>query len=165
MKRLLVSLLSLALVLLSLAPAASAATTYPVTYTGAANFVCDAASAYPVTSFGQFSCRGVRFYDANNVMAGYYYFMNFSRFLLYTVNGDVAAPLPGWGQNTGVTNITEPGTNSPGTFAFNWTQTDANNVVHTGSVSGTWKNFLLCGGRGCRWWAPELVTNSITLTN
>jgi hypothetical protein len=150
---------------LSLSLPVKAQSTYPVTYKGTANFVCDAASAYPVTSFGQFSCRGIRFYDANNVLAGSYYFMNFFRFLLYTVNGDVAAPLPGWGQNTGVTHFTQPGTNSPGTFAFNWTITDANNVVHTGSVSGTWKNFLICGGRGCRWWAPELVTNSITINN
>jgi hypothetical protein len=33
-----------------------AQTTYPATYNGAADFVCDAASVYQVTSFIQFSC-------------------------------------------------------------------------------------------------------------
>jgi hypothetical protein len=166
MKWLLVSLLSLAVVLISLAPAAFAATTYPVTYNGSANFVCDAASAHPVTSIYQFSCRGVSFYDANNALAGTYYFRVVNWFDLYTVNGDVARP-PVQGTNfpIEVTGFTLPSATGPGTFAFNWTLTDANKVVHTGSVSGTWVNFQICGGRGCYWWAPKLVTNSITINN
>jgi hypothetical protein len=116
----------------------------------------------------QFSCRGVSFYDANKALAGTYYFQYTVRnwFDLYTVNGDVARPsVLGTDYITAVTGFTEPGTNGPGTFAFTWTLTDANNVVHTGSVAGTWVNFHICGGRGCRWWAPELVTNSITINN
>jgi hypothetical protein len=169
MKWLLVSLLSLALVVTALAPTASAATTSPVTYNGSANFVCDAASLHPVTSIYQFSCRGINFYDANNVFAGTYYFKVVSWFLLYTVNplnGDVARPAgPASGFPIAVTGFTMPSGNIPGTFAFTWTWTDANNVVHTGSVSGTWVNIQICGGRGCQYWAPKLVTNSITINN
>jgi hypothetical protein len=164
MKRLLVSLLALAWGVIALAPAASAAGTTPVTYTGKANFICAAASAAPVTSFSQFSCGGINFYDANNVSAGTYSFSYTTRFALYTVNGEVAQP-PVQGSNaiTALTGFTTPSATSPGTFAFTWTLTDANNAVHTGSVSGTWVNYHICGGRGCAWWAPELVTNAITI--
>jgi hypothetical protein len=169
LKRLLVSLLSLTFVWISLAPAAFAATTYPVTYNGSANFVCDAASLHPVTSIYQFSCRGINFYDANNAFAGTYYFRVVNWFLLYTVNpvnGDVAGPaVQASGFPIAVTGFTLPSGNIPGTFAFNWTWTDANKVVHTGSVSGTWENFQICGGRGCQYWAPKLVTNAITINN
>jgi hypothetical protein len=148
-----------------------AQTTYPATHNGAADFICDAASVYPVTSFSQFSCRGVSFHGANNALAGTYYFQYTTRnwFDLYTVNGDVARP-PVLGRDfiVEVTGFTQPNTSTgpvtPGTFAFNWTLTDAHNVAHIGSVSGLWVNVHVCGGKSC-WYHPELLSNSITFNN
>jgi len=51
----------------------------------------------------------------------------------------------------------------PGTFSFNWTVTDVNSVVHTGSVSATWIDKQEAGGRGCYWHAPKLLTFATTV--
>jgi hypothetical protein len=139
-----------------------AQTTYPATHNGAADFICDAASVYPVTSFSQFSCRGVSFYGANNGLAGTYYFQYTTR------NWFDLPPVLGSDYIVEVTGFTQPYTSTspvtPGTFAFNWTLTDAHNVVHTGLVSGLWINVHVCGGKSC-WYHPELLSNSITINN
>jgi hypothetical protein len=166
--------IAVASLMLALGPCLSveAQTTYPATYTGTVNYVCHAASLRPVTSFDQFDCWGINFFDHENVMAGTYYFRDdvANYFNLYTVNGDAAQPTQYLISHiTQLTGFTEPNTSTtpvtPGTFSFTWTVTDADSVVHTGSVSGTWINKQICGGRGCQYWAPQLVSNSITMNN
>jgi len=142
------------------------------TYSSDTRFYCDMASAQPITSFQQFSCRGITYDNANGTVALEYYFQGGiprNWFDLYQ-----SSPLTyGQGTVTQVTTFTlpsplrpEPGvTTVPGQFAFNWTMTDENGVVHTGTVSGTWFNQQVCGGRGCYWWAPKLLSNSITISN
>lgn len=137
------------------------------TYTSTKPFICDMASAHPVTSFSQFSCRGITIHDANNTLQVEYFFRDSPNwFDLYTANGDVVRP-PQTGTNymTQLTTFTDPASGQPGTYAFNWTLTDAAGTVHTGRASGTWQDVQICGGRGCYWHAPELLSNSITINN
>ena len=160
-------LATLALLVVGLACTSKAQTTYPATYAGTANYVCHAASLHPVTSFGQFNCWGVNFFDSYGIKGGTYYFRDdvANRFGLFTADGDVAEPTQYQiSQITQVTKFTIPSL-VPGEFSFTWTLTDANGVVHTGSVSGTWINHQICGGRGCQYWAPQLVSDSITINN
>lgn len=137
------------------------------TYTSTNHFICDMASLYPVTSFNQFSCRGITYHDASNTLMVEYFFRGSPNwFDLYTANGYVVRP-PASQSNylTQLTAFTQPANGGPGTFAFHWTLTDAAGTVHTGAVSGTWEDITICGGRGCRWHAPDLLSNTITINN
>jgi len=141
------------------------------TYSSNTPFYCDAASAQPITSFQQFSCRGITYDDPDGTVALEYFFQGGiprNWFELFNASPSFS------GQGTVTqTNFTlpnpvrpEPGvTTVPGQFAVNWTMTDTNGVVHTGLVSGTWVNHQQCGGRGCYWWQPRLLSNSITINN
>jgi hypothetical protein len=64
------ALLAVAVLLSFVAVSANAQTTYSST----APFVCDAASRYPVTSFYQFSCRGIKLASRGNVVGSFYLF-------------------------------------------------------------------------------------------
>jgi hypothetical protein len=141
------------------------------TYSSNTAFYCDMASGYPVTSFEQFSCRGITYKNTDVTTALEFFFQG--GIPRNWVELYQTTPLVyGQGAVLEVTAFTlpnplqpEPGViTTPGRFAFNWTMTDEAGGVHTGTVSGTWENFHVCGGRGCRWWAPELISNSITIT-
>jgi hypothetical protein len=153
---------ALCLLFLFAAAFASAQTTYnmPTSY-----FVCDSASRYPVNSFSQFSCRGVKL-ALNNAVVG-------SFFLFSTSEVEVALPnipYPPDVFESYVTNLdsfTNPYTDvngklQPGTLKFEWQEEDANGDFHTGTASGTWVNQQICGGRGCQYYAPKLPTFSTT---
>jgi hypothetical protein len=153
--------------------AAKAQTTYSSNYTSNTPFYCDAASAQPLTSFQQFSCRGIVYDNANHTVALEYSFQGGiprNWYDLYQTNPPIS------GQSLGTvteTQFTLPSpirpeagvTTIPGQFAFKFTMTDAKGVLHSGTVSGTWVNYQVCGGRGCYWWIPKLLSNSITINN
>lgn len=129
-------------------------------YSSASPFYCDAASRYPVTSFYQFSCRGIKVGSSGNVVGSFYLFS------LDTVQVALPnIPYPPDTFDSYVTKLdsfTNPNGSSPGTFRFDWQEEDANGVFHTGTASGTWVDYVICGGRGCAWHAPKLLTFSTT---
>jgi len=148
-----------ALLVLALAVSAFGQTTYSTD----TSFVCNAASAHPVTSFYQFTCRGMNWKDSSgNVLAEYF---------IYGYNVAVEATVPpvafnDFRQSTvQLTTFTQPANGNPGTYGFDWTTVDPSGVSHSGSASGTWVDFVICGGRGCYWHAPKLLSNSITINN
>lgn len=55
-------------------------------------------------------------------------------------------------------------TGTLGTFAYNWSGTDANNAPHSGSTSGTWIEQQVAGGRGCQWFHPFLESAPLTIS-
>jgi hypothetical protein len=147
------ALLAAAVLMLSFVAASAKAQT---TYSSPASFVCDAASRYPVTSFYQFSCRGIKLTLDGNVVGSFFLFS--SDVVEITVP---KVPYPPDIYDSYVTKLdsfTEPSGGNPGTFQFEWREEDANDVFHTGTASGTWVDHLICGGRGCQWYAPELLT-------
>jgi hypothetical protein len=123
-------------------------------------FYCDAASRYPVTSFYQFSCRGIKLASSGNVVGSFFLFSS----------GAVQIALPNIpyppdtfdSYVTKLDSFTDPHGSSPGTFQFDWQEEDANGVFHTGRASGTWVDYVICGGRGCAWHAPKLLTFTTT---
>lgn len=126
------------------------------TYSSPSPFICDMASRYPVTSFYQFSCRGIKLTSSGNVVGSFYLFSS----------GEVQIAVPNIpyppdiydSYVTHLDSFTEPNGSNPGTFKFEWQEEDANGVFHTGTASGTWVDQVICGGRGCAWHAPELLT-------
>lgn len=145
--------------LLSLvAVSAKAQSTYP----SPSSFVCDAASRYPVTSFYQFSCRGIKLASGGKVVGSFFLF-NAEAVQVALPN----IPYPPDTFDSYVTHLdsfTDPSGGNPGTFQFEWQEEDASGVLHTGNASGTWVDHVICGGRGCQWHAPELLT-FVTTTN
>jgi len=131
------------------------------TYVSHSAFTCDMASHYPVISFYQFSCRGIKLANSEGTVLGNFYWFS---------NENVEVFVPGLTHEpdnfesyiTKVVSFTEPRTGDPGTFQFEWQQLDANNVLHRGTASGTWEDRVICGGRGCQWHAPKLLTFSTT---
>jgi hypothetical protein len=143
-----------------------------VTYSSNTPFYCRMASAQPLTSFEQFDCVAINYDNPDGTLALSFYFNANTPerwFNYYRAN-----PLTygeAYGAITGPTAFTlpvplrpEPGvTTIPGQFTFNFTVPDRNGLMHTGTVTGTWMNYQVCGGRGCYWWAPKLLSNSITV--
>jgi hypothetical protein len=154
-------LLAVAVLLSFLAVSAKAQNRYAMP---AAPFVCDAASRYPVTSFYQFSCRGIKLTsDGTTVVGSFFLFSN--SLVEVTLTPLNISPDPGDYFNSYVTKLdlfTEPSANGPGTFQFEWQEDDANEIHHTGTASGTWEDYVICGGRGCQWHAPKLLTLTTT---
>jgi hypothetical protein len=122
------------------------------TYSEPAPFVCDAASLHPVTSFYQFDCRGIKLADSTGTVVGSFFFGL----------GKVTVTLPGIPYPPTNNNITNLNYFTANTFSFDWEEEDANGVLHTGTASGTWEDFVICGGRGCQYHAPKLLTFSTT---
>lgn len=120
-------------------------------------FVCDAASRYPVTSFYQFECRGIRLADSSGKVVGSFFLFRVSEIGI-SLPGIVYDPYDSY--VTKLDSFTEPNGNTPGTFQFEW---QADNGAHTGTASGTWVDFVICGGRGCQWHAPKLLTFQTTV--
>lgn len=135
------------------------------TYSMPSPFLCSAASRYPVTQFHQFSCRGIQMADSTGKIVGSFFFT--------AAYETVEVSLPGvpWPPNTYESymtapipvSFTTPSGNNPSTFEFNWQDVDANGVLHTGTASGTWRDQVICGGSGCAWHAPKLLTFSTTV--
>ena len=152
------ALLAAAVLMLSFVAVSAKAQT---TYSSPAPFVCDAWSHYPITSFYQFQCRGIKLADSTGTVVGS--FFKFSNSLVeVTITPLNMSPDPGDYFNSYVTKLdyfTEPNTNGPGTFQFEWQQDDANEVHHTGTASGTWVDRVVGGG----WHAPEILTFTTTI--
>lgn len=133
------------------------------TYHGQLDFVCDAASAHPVQYYSQFTCRGIALYDSSGNNVGSYYFSTYYGYLRVNLPG--IAPWPS--SNDTITKIDAFSIpmSQPGDLHFEAVFTDAHGVTHSATVSATWKDFVMCGGRGCYWHAPELLSNSLTINN
>ena len=142
-----------------------AQTTYTVTNPP---YLCKAASAQPVYPFQNFMCWGIPISDGSG-NTGTFYFMGSGRVEVYLPTIDSEALLG----TLSLTRFTPTGEreacngtvtgNTPGTFTFDWTATDSSGVTHTGSVSATWIDKQMAGGRGCYWHAPKLLTFSTTV--
>jgi hypothetical protein len=128
------------------------------THSSPAPFVCDAASLHPVTSFYQFQCRGIKLANSSGTVVG-------SFFLFSNEHVEVALttiPYPPDTYDSHVTAVDSFTVGNPGTFQFEWQEEDANGVFHTGTASGTWEDYVICGGRGCQYHAPKLLTFTTT---
>jgi hypothetical protein len=138
------------------------------TYSSPAPFTCDAASLHPVTSFYQFNCRGIRLAtwttSTLSVVGTFFLFNTGSR--VEVVLPPNISPDPGDYFNSTVTQLdsfTEPSRDQPGTFEFEWQQDNADESHVTGTASGTWEDYVICGGRGCQYHAPKLLTFTTTV--
>jgi len=153
------------IILATLAMFAAVSAFGQTTYSTDTPFVCNAASAHPVTSFYQFTCRGMTWKDASgNVLAEYFIYGGYNEAAVYATAPPVS--FNDFRNSTlQITSFSQPANGNPGTYSFDWTTVDPNGVSHSGSASGTWVDFVICGGRGCYWHAPKLVSNSITINN
>jgi hypothetical protein len=145
------------LFLLMLASFAAAQTTYY----SPSPFRCDAASLHPVVSFYQFSCRGIKLADSTGNIVGSFFLFSNEAVQVALPN----IPYPPDIFDSYVTKVdffTTPSDGNPGTISFDWQVEDANGVFHTGTASGTWVDYVICGGRGCQWHAPKLLTFTTT---
>lgn len=125
------------------------------TYTMPGTFVCDAASVYPVQYFSQFDCRGIKLEDSTETVIG--------DFFLFNPN-EIEIGLPGFTANPYLSKTTSsPAGPLPSTFQFTWQATDTNGVTHTGTATVTWQDHRICGGRGCYWHAPKLLSFQTTV--
>ena len=136
------------------------------TYTGQSNFVCSAASPHPVQYAYQFTCRGIPLADApasniTGVPTSYFFSVSYD---YLDTNIPQLAPWPSSNNaNMNVTLFGVPNGTDPGQLQFTDTFTDGNGVNHNATVKATWVDQTICGGRGCYWHAPKLLTNSITI--
>lgn len=136
------------------------------TYTGKSNFVCSAVSAHPVQYAYQFTCRGIPFPDApastvQGVPTSFYFSTSYD---YLDVNIPEVAPWPSSNNaNMNITLFGVPNGNDPGQLQFTDTFTDGNDVNHNATVKATWVDHIICGGRGCYWHAPELLTSEVTI--
>jgi hypothetical protein len=128
------------------------------TFTMPGTFSCDAVSLYPITSFYQFDCRGVPFNDSNGVRVGQVFWFSFGHF--FWTFADIAQPTTN--PVAKLDSFTVPSNGSPGTFQVEWQLKDANGLYHFGVWSGTWQNVRPCGGRGCQYWRPQLLSGQTT---
>jgi hypothetical protein len=150
------ALLAVAVLLSFVAVSAKAQTMY----SSPAPFVCDAVSHYPVTSFYQFQCRGIKLTSGGSTVVGSFFLFSNSRVEVWIAPLNIS-PDPGDYFNSYVTQLdyfTEPSANGPGTFQFEWQEDDANELHHTGTASGTWENANRSG-----WSMPKLLTFTTTV--
>jgi hypothetical protein len=141
------------------------------TYTTNTPFPCHGASLqqywYETLKLDGFNCWGIEVYDDSGTPKATYYFngQSANRFEVYIPgqNGFSVA----YGTFIG-TSFTDPKPGCTiaacaGKFEFTWSGPDTNGVQHSGSVSGEWVNYQICGGRGCQYWAPKLLSSALTL--
>ena len=117
-------------------------------------FICNAASSYPINSFDQFECRGIPLADTAGKIVGSFY--------LFSPN-ELTLDLPGFVGNPYKSHTVNPKKLTSPNYAFNFFAEDLNGRKLNGVAHLTWKNYHICGGRGCQWWAPELTAFSITV--
>jgi hypothetical protein len=124
-------------------------------YSEPAPFICDAASLHPVTSFYQFSCRGIRLERDGDVVGSFFFYSSRVQVSLPSITFPLS--------DNFITKLDSFSVGNPGTFQFEWQEEDANGVLHTGTASGTWEDYVICGGRGCQYHAPKLLTFTTTI--
>jgi len=150
--------LALPLLVLLLSGICAAQTT---TYHSPSPFICDAASLRPVAYFSQFSCRGIKLADSTGSIDGSFFL--FSNETVQVALSNIPYPPDTFDSYvTKVDSFTTPSGGNPGTISFDWQVEDANGVFHTGTASGTWVDYVICGGRGCQYHAPKLLTFTTT---
>lgn len=151
-------LLILPVLLVTLCGISAAQTTYTMPPSGprifSGQFYCDAASSYPVTSFYQFSCRGIPMADGTGSTVGSFFF--------YANRIQGTLPVAPFINPYTSHPVNPPTGKLPGTFTFMFVAQDQNGEIHNGSANVTWHNKLVCGGERC-WYHPVLDTFSITL--
>lgn len=140
-------------------------------------FVCSMASVYPIQSPYEFNCNGVPLLS-NGVVVGRVQIMNGGGWAQVHAPG-IAEPqqylqsrlvadeskfvLPQPPQSQTGCQINET---TPGNVVFNYQITDANGSVFHGTFTAPWFDKRIAGGRGCVWYAPNLLTTPVdgTLT-
>jgi hypothetical protein len=157
----------LAFLILAMSLPLCAQTTYQLgTNHSGSTFICSAASRYVITSPYQFNCNVVPLLE-NSTQVGSVQIMN--------AGGWVQVHAPGIAEPNqylesklapDLSQFSLPNSAGPGKVVFVFQITDANNNVFHGTITAPWDDKLLCGGRGCIWFAPELLTTPVdgTLT-
>ena len=144
-----------------------AQTTYQLgTNYGGATFVCSAASRYSISSPYQFNCNGVPLLE-NGANVGSVQIENAGGWVQVHAPG-ISDPQPYLESKLAadMSQFSLPNSAGPGKVVFNFQITDANNNVFHGTITVPWNDKLECGGRGCQWYAPQLLTTPVdgTLT-
>lgn len=143
-----------------------AQTTYQLgTNYGGSTFICSMASRYKITSPYQFNCNGVPLLDNGG---------NVGSVQIENAGGWIQVHAPGiaepnqYLESKLVPDMSQCSTpnGGPGKVVFNFQITDASGSTFHGTVSAPWDDDLICGGRGCQWYAPKLLTTPVdgTLT-
>jgi hypothetical protein len=139
-----------------------AQTTYQLgTNYGGSTFVCSMASRFPITSPYQFNCNVVPLLN-NGTQVGSVQIENAGGWIQVHAPG-IAEPQQYLESKLSpdMSQFSLPNSAGPGKVVFNYEITDANNNVFHGTVSAPWDNRLICGGRGCQYYAPQLLTTPV----
>ena len=145
----------------------SAQTPYQLgTNSGGSTFVCSMASRYSIQSPYQFNCNGIPLLENGG---------NVGSVQIENAGGWIQVHAPGivepqqYLESKLVPDMSQfslPNAAGPGKVVFKFQITDANSNVFHGTVTAPWNDDLICGGRGCQWYAPRLLTTPVdgTLT-
>lgn len=146
-------------VLLAMSMPMCAQTTYQLgTNYGGSTFICQAASRYAISSPYQFNCNGVPLLE-NGTKVGSVQIENAGGWIQVHAPG-IADPNQYLESKLApdMSQFSLPNSAGPGKVVFSFQITDANNNVFHGTVTAPWNDYLICGGRGCQWYAPQLLT-------
>ena len=142
-----------------------AQTTYQLgTNYGGSTFICSAASRYPISSPYQFNCNVVPLME-NGTKVGSVQIENAVGWIQVHAPG-IADPNQYLESKLApdMSQFSLPNSVGPGKVVFNFQITDANNNVFHGIITAPWNDLLICGGRGCQWYAPQLLTTPVAGT-
>jgi hypothetical protein len=170
-----ISSLGLTIVLLASLSAICAAQT---SYSGTVPKVCDMESVYPIQHASQFQCRGISLAtEIGGPVEGSFFLFQGSvqPWVEVTVPGLNVTPGEYFDNLATVTSFTLPDPNNwvsgelptpttPGTISWTWQELNSvDGKVWTGTAQATWMSWHICGGRGCQYWAPKLLSFSVTV--
>lgn len=135
---------------------------------------CNLESAYPIQYITQFQCNMPMVDESGNMVGNF----------LWRQDGIVEVNLPSveaypgdhyynyWKEVSFTMDVcvqtyspSGPSCSQPGTFSFSWQQYNyPSGVIVTGIAKGTWEDAVACGGRGCVWHYPRILTFQTTVS-
>lgn len=148
------------------------------TYIGTVPKVCDAQSPHPIEYSYQFQCRGIQLAaePGGPQMGSFYLFQgSIQPWVEVTAPGLSVTPNGYFDNLATVTAFTLPIPNNwvsgepptpttPGTITWTWQELNyVDGKMWTGTATATWMSWHICGGRGCQYWAPKLLSFSTTV--
>ena len=165
---------SLRLTIAMLASLSAISAKAQTTYVGTVPKVCDPYNFQPIQNAYQFQCRGIQLStEPGGPIVGSFYL--FTSFVEVYVPGLSVTPNGYFDNSHTVTSFTLPVPNNwvsgeppvpttPGTISWTWQELNAvDGKMWTGTAQATWMSWHICGGRGCQYWAPKLLSFSVTV--